>query len=103
MALARTDGCAIIAIGTGAFGLGPPTATHTSLPTRRNARWLRPIAPGSTQNTLRSTGSLSAGTMRLCRYAILLASGNDLTRQQQQRPFGIVDQHQPVHLRSVVS
>ncbi len=32
--------------------------------------------------------------------AILLAAGNDLAGQQQQRPIGIVDQHQLIHLRA---
>ena len=64
MALARTEGCAIIAIGTGAFDRGPPEAEPYIASDAPKCSLVATQRPGSTQNTLRSTGSLSAGTMR---------------------------------------
>ena len=61
MALARTDGWAISVPGSGAFPeIGPPYVA----PEVPKCSLLATQRPGSTQNTLRSTGSLSAGTMR---------------------------------------
>ncbi len=55
--------------------------------------------PGSMQNTERSMGSLARRyDPILGDHPVLLASGHDLTRQQQQRLVAVVHQHQRVHL-----
>ena len=55
--------------------------------------------PGSTQKTDRSMGSdLGRHQAVGANHAVLLAAGNDLAGQQQQRAIGVVDQHQAVDL-----
>lgn len=39
----------------------------------------------------------------LANDAVLLAPGDDLSREQQQRTIGVVDQHQAVHLSAIAA
>ncbi len=55
--------------------------------------------PGSTQKTRQIDGvGLGRHQAIGADDAVLLATGNDLAGQQQQRAIGVVDQHQPIDL-----
>ena len=83
-------------------GLDRRRRRRTSPPTPRNSRWSRPTAPAPRRTRSGPPDRSPPERCGLCRSRDPACPGNDLPGQQQQRPFGIVDQHQPVHLRTAI-
>ena len=94
---------------------GPTPAADSWRPWRERARWAAPSATSCcrTARCARSSGRARRRTPRDPQdrtfrrnhavgadHAILLAAGDNLAGQQQQRAIGVVDQHQPIDLGS---
>ncbi len=72
-------------------------------PEVRNCSLVATHRPGSTQKYAQVDGVAFRGDDSIfADHAILLASGNDLAGQEEERPPGIVDEYEAVYLSAIV-